>query len=145
MAREQLNPDGMPPPVGPYSNVVATGPGKLVFCAGAVASTPTARSWDEGDIVAQTRQMMENLKLALEAAGATLRRCRQDQQLHDRLRPVLADGRRARASTSPSPTRPAPLVEVSALMEPELMIEIEAVAVVQGRRLMSGPAEATRW
>ncbi|MEA2324871.1 MAG: hypothetical protein QOD81_4721, partial [Solirubrobacteraceae bacterium] len=70
--KESLNPPGTPPPLGPYVNVTIAPPGgRLVFCAGTVAFGPDGEIVGEGDIVAQTRQVMENLRIALEAAGAT--------------------------------------------------------------------------
>ncbi len=37
MTKRALNPEGLPAPVGPYSNVVTSAPGRLVFVAGQVA------------------------------------------------------------------------------------------------------------
>ena len=71
MAKETFNPEGMPPPVGPYSNAVASASGRMVFVAGQVAYDAEGKVVGKGDVAAQTRQVMENIKLALEAAGAT--------------------------------------------------------------------------
>lgn len=131
MAREHLNPDGMPPPVGPYSNVVATEPGKMVFVAGQVAYDAEGKVVGPGDVAAQTRQVMENVKLALEAAGASF---------GDVVKIVnyitdMGEFSKMAAVRREYLTEPYPissLVEVSALMEPDLIIEIEAIAVVPG-------------
>jgi 2-iminobutanoate/2-iminopropanoate deaminase len=131
MAREHLNPDGMPPPVGPYSNVVATEPGKMVFVAGQVAYDAEGKVVGAGDVAAQTRQVMENVKLALEAAGASF---------GDVVKIVnyitdMGEFSKMAAVRREYLTEPYPissLVEVSALMEPDLIIEIEAIAVVPG-------------
>lgn len=129
MAKEHLNPDGMPPPVGPYSNVVATPPGKMVFVAGQVAYDAEGKVVGAGDVAAQTRQVMENVKLALEAAGASF---------GDVVKIVnyitdMGEFSKMAAVRREYLTEPYPissLVEVSALMEPDLIIEIEAIAVV---------------
>jgi 2-iminobutanoate/2-iminopropanoate deaminase len=56
-----------PKPVGPYSQVVeASG---FLFLAGQVPLTPQG-TMNEGDIKEQTRQILNNLKAVLEAAGA---------------------------------------------------------------------------
>lgn len=130
MAKTSINPDGMSAPVGPYAHVVSTPPGgRLVFCAGAVAYGANGQVVGEGDIVAQTHQVMENLRLALGAAGATFADVVKvtnyvtDASLWPEVLPV-----RAQYLREPFPV--STFVEVSALMFPELLIEIEAVAVV---------------
>lgn len=130
MSKTSTNPDGMSPPVGPYAHVVTAPPGgRLVFCAGAVAFDPQGNVVGEGDIVAQTRQVMENLRLALGAAGATfddvvkVTNYVTDASQWPKVLPV-------RAEYIPEPFPASTFIEVSALMFPELLIEIEAVAVV---------------
>jgi reactive intermediate/imine deaminase len=131
--KRSINPDTMAAPVGPYAHVVAVPPGgRLVFCAGAVALGPDGNVVAEGDIVGQTRQVMENLRLALEAAGATfddvVKVTNYVVDVNDwrRVLPV-----RAEYLTEPYPA--STFVEVSALIFPELLIEVEAVAVVFDR------------
>ncbi len=58
-----------PKPVGPYSQVVQVG--DLFFLAGQVPLTAEGTML-EGDITAQTRQVMENLKGVLQAAGLNM-------------------------------------------------------------------------
>lgn len=133
MGKEALNPDALPAPVGPYSNVVATPPGRLVFVAGQVALDANGEIVGEGDIVAQTRQVMENIGAALEAAGATfadvvkITNYITDVDLFSQMAGVRREYLR-----EPYPV--STLVEVSALMYPELLIEIECIAVVPGER-----------
>jgi 2-iminobutanoate/2-iminopropanoate deaminase len=58
-----------PKPVGPYSQVIeAAG---FLFLAGQVPLNPQG-IMNEGDIKEQTRQVLNNLKAVLEAAGATM-------------------------------------------------------------------------
>jgi 2-iminobutanoate/2-iminopropanoate deaminase len=61
--------DRAPQPVGPYSQIVRTG--QLLFLAGQVPLTPEGKM-KEGDVVAQARQVLNNLKAVLEEAGATM-------------------------------------------------------------------------
>ncbi|MSO42373.1 MAG: RidA family protein [Solirubrobacterales bacterium] len=129
MAKEAFNPQGMPPPVGPYSNAVASRSGRMVFVAGQVAYDAEGKVVGRGDIAAQTRQVMENIRLGLEAAGASF-----DDVVKivnyitdiDEFAKMAAV--RREYLTEPYPV--STLVEVSALMEPGLIIEIEAIAVV---------------
>ena len=69
MAKEIVLTDGAPQPQGPYSQAVKVG--NLLFVAGQVPLTPTGE-FVEGDIRAQTRQVLENIKAILAAAGSSL-------------------------------------------------------------------------
>jgi reactive intermediate/imine deaminase len=130
LRKRSINPDGMAAPVGPYAHVVTVpAGGRLVFCAGAVALGPDGEVVAPGDIVGQTRQVMENLRLALEAAGATfddvIKVTNYVVDVND-WRKVLP----VRAEYLKEPYPASTFVEVSALIFPDLLIEIEAVAVV---------------
>lgn len=119
----------MPRPVGPYSNVITSPPGKLVFCAGQVALDADGNIVGAGDIEAQTRQVMENLKLALEEAGATFDDVvKITNYITDAEQFAKMAGVRREFLTEPYPA--STLIEVEALIYPELLIEIEAIAVV---------------
>ena len=131
MAKTALNPVGLPTPVGPYSNVIETPPGKFVFCAGQVALDESGGIVGVGDIVAQTRQVMENLKVGLEAAGASFADVvKITNYITDVGEFSKMAGVRQEYLSEPYPA--SSLIEVQALMFPELLIEIEAVAVVSG-------------
>lgn len=130
MTKRAINPEAAPEPIGPYSHVVvAPAGGRLVFCAGAVALDGEGNVVGAGDIVAQTRQVMENLATALAAADASF-----DDVVKvtnyvldvEEWRTVLP----VRAEYLKEPYPASTFVEVSALMLPELLIEIEAIAVV---------------
>lgn len=133
MAKQCINPDGLATPVGPYSNVVTSPPGRLVFCAGQVALDPDGNIVGAGDIAAQTRQVMENLKLALESAGASFADV---VKVTNYITDVNEFSKlaRVRREYMREPYPASTLVEVKALMFPELLIEIEAIAVVGENR-----------
>jgi 2-iminobutanoate/2-iminopropanoate deaminase len=133
MMKRALDPEGLPAPVGPYSNVVTTPPGRLVFCAGQVALDANGELVGAGDVVAQTRQVMENLGIALEAAGATFADV---VRVVNYITDVDLFGQMAavRREYLVEPYPASTLVEVSALIYPELVIEIEAMAVVADDR-----------
>lgn len=61
--------DAAPRAIGPYSQGVVAG--ELVFLSGQIALTPSGE-FLEGDITAQTTQVLENLKAILAAAGSDL-------------------------------------------------------------------------
>ena len=63
-----------PAAIGPYSQavVVPIGEGRrMVFCSGQIALDPATGAMVEGDVAAQTRQVLENLGAVLAAAGAS--------------------------------------------------------------------------
>jgi 2-iminobutanoate/2-iminopropanoate deaminase len=72
MAKKTLNPPGMPVPRGSYSQVVISKPGRVVFIAGNTASDPNGNVVGLADVRAQTRYILEKIKLGVEAAGGTL-------------------------------------------------------------------------
>jgi 2-iminobutanoate/2-iminopropanoate deaminase len=67
--REVVNPPGLPSPGGTYSQVVCAG--DLIFLAGMVPRTPDSRKPPAG-VRAQTKQCLENLRIALASVNATL-------------------------------------------------------------------------
>ena len=62
-----------PAAIGPYSQavVVPVGEQRMVFCSGQIALDPATGALVEGDVSAQTRQVLENLGAVLAAAGAS--------------------------------------------------------------------------
>ncbi len=58
-----------PAAIGPYSQAMVVG--DLLFTSGQIALRPDG-SLNDGDIVAQTQQVLGNLKAVIEAAGADL-------------------------------------------------------------------------
>jgi 2-iminobutanoate/2-iminopropanoate deaminase len=59
-----------PTPVGPYSPAVRAG--DLLFISGQIPLDPATGRLVEGDIAAQTRQALENVRALLTAAGLSL-------------------------------------------------------------------------
>ena len=70
MAIQRINPDTLVTPGAPYHAVVRKG--NIVTTSGQIAFDVNGNLVGEGDIATQTRQTLENVKHALEAAGATL-------------------------------------------------------------------------
>lgn len=68
---EPLNPPTLPKPVG-FSHAVQARGGRLLFLAGQVARDKDGNVVGRGDPVAQFRQVCENLKVLVEAAGGRL-------------------------------------------------------------------------
>ena len=70
MQKEMIVSDKAPAAVGPYSQAIRVG--DLIYTAGQVPIDPATGKLVEGDIQAQTRQVIQNLKEVLEAAGSSL-------------------------------------------------------------------------
>lgn len=68
----EVRTDAAPKPVGPYSQAIVHG--GLVFASGQVPLDPSTGKLVEGEIEAETEQVLENLAAVLEAAGSSLAR-----------------------------------------------------------------------
>jgi len=119
-----------------FSQVVVTPPGQLVFVSGQIAWDRDMNLIGGTSIAAQARQALANLKHALEAAGATVADI-------TTLRVYIVDFRPEYfAELSPEFKQffanvlpPASTwIGVQALAGPDLMIEIEAQAVIAGEK-----------
>src|ERR1039457_5322151 len=70
MTRQTVHSDAAPKAIGPYSHaIIANG---FVFCSGQAALDPATGQLVPGDIAAQTRQVLTNVKAVLESAGTSL-------------------------------------------------------------------------
>ncbi|MGD1917678.1 MAG: RidA family protein [Pleurocapsa sp.] len=71
MSKKVIRTDKAPAPVGPYNQAIATS-GGMLFLAGQVPLDPKSGSIvGDGDIQAQTKQVMENIEAILTEAGAS--------------------------------------------------------------------------
>jgi aminoacrylate peracid reductase len=70
MSHEAIIPPGSPPPLAPYSPGVKVG--DTVYVSGVLSMDADANVVGEGDVKAQTRQVIEAVRSVVEAAGGTL-------------------------------------------------------------------------
>ena len=120
-------PDGLAPGPG-YSHAV-TGRGRWVATSGQVALDGDGKLVGPGDPEAQTRQVCENLKAAIEAAGGTMDDiCRVDVFIRnmEHFEKIHKARRDYFTGTAPAST----MVEVCKMTSPEALIEINAIAVL---------------
>jgi reactive intermediate/imine deaminase len=125
-----LIPETMPKSVG-YSQVAAVTGGKIVFIAGQVALDKSGTVVGKDDFRAQVQQVFENLKAAVEAAGGDFSDViKLNSYLLDFSN--LQEFREVRDKYVNLKNPPASTaVQVSRLVRPEFLVEIEAVAVVR--------------
>jgi 2-iminobutanoate/2-iminopropanoate deaminase len=65
-----IHSDSAPKAIGPYSQAIRVG--DLIFAAGQTPIDPATGNLVEGDIETQTRRVLLNIKVVLEAAGSGL-------------------------------------------------------------------------
>ncbi|MGY1731063.1 RidA family protein [Geodermatophilus sp. SYSU D01045] len=134
MTVQLIDPPGLPVP-GVYRQVaVATGR-RTVYLAGQVARTAAGEPVGPGDLAAQTEQAFLNVATALEAAGGTFddvaKLVLYVVGWSPEALPALGEGvARASARLGRDLTRPVTLLPVAALAEPDLLIEVDATAVL---------------
>lgn len=128
MTVQRIQPDGLPR-TPTYTQVVKAG--NTIYLAGQVPVNARGEYVGAGDFVAQATQVFENLKTALAAAGADFGNLvKITTYLTDpRYRDLLRDVRSKYMVQTSLPA--STMVMVAGLAQPEWLIEIEAIAVVE--------------
>ena len=132
MDKKHLNPNALLTPRG-YTHVVTVeGARKLIFVSGQVSVDKEGKLVGAGDLAAQIRQAASNLKLALEAAGATPADIvKSNTYIVNYKQSDYSAMREARSALFGDATPPAStLVGVTSLAVDGLMVEMEAIAAV---------------
>jgi enamine deaminase RidA (YjgF/YER057c/UK114 family) len=126
---QALNPSSLPPAHG-YSHVVIAPSGRLVSISGQVSIDSTGAVIGEGNFMAQCVQVFENLRRALRSVGLTFAHVvRTDMFVTDLDHlPALRECRARYLSAEDPPT--STLLQIDALLRPELMLEIAVEAVL---------------
>ena len=113
-----------------FSNGVKVTGGEMLFVSGQLAKDENSELVGKGDIKAQTRQVLENIKKVLDQAGATfsdivrvtvfIKDMNMFRDIHD-VRLQYFDESNLPAST---------MVEVTGFVDEDALIEIDAIAVI---------------
>jgi 2-iminobutanoate/2-iminopropanoate deaminase len=126
---KRTNPPALTKPTG-YTHIVeVTGPAKTIYISGQIAFDKDGNVVGAGDMKAQAEQVFKNLEIALNAAGAKFSDVvKMNSYITDMSKVQAVRDVRSRyfAETSPAST----FVQVAGLVRPELLLEIEVVAVV---------------
>jgi enamine deaminase RidA (YjgF/YER057c/UK114 family) len=128
---EHLNPEGLSQNPAFTNVVIVTGPVRTIYIGGQDAVDVTGQIVGVGDIGAQTAQVLVNMQTALEAAGAGLEHVVKWNILivqGQPLEPGFAEFQRVWGERANPPVITAAFV--SALANPEFLVEMDAIAVV---------------
>jgi 2-iminobutanoate/2-iminopropanoate deaminase len=128
--KQQIVSEKLRQPNGHFSQAtVIAARGKLVFISGMTARRSDGTIAGIGDIEAQTRQVCENIKAAVEAAGGTMddivrvdvyvRNMEHFEKIH-----------KVRREYFKAPAPASTMVEITKMTSPEYLIEINAIAVL---------------
>jgi enamine deaminase RidA (YjgF/YER057c/UK114 family) len=113
-----------------YTHVVEVQRGRMIFISGQVALDGAGNIVGRGDFAAQTEQVFKNIKTALESAGASYDDvAKLTIFVVDKSQLPVFRAIRDRYVNKANPPASS-LVQVSGLVRDELLIEIEAVAVI---------------
>ncbi len=125
--REEIAVTGIPEPISHYTPVVRAG--RMVFISGMEPKDENGNTVGKGDATAQARQVHENLKKCLTAAGATfadvckvtvfVRNIADRPKINTVRKEYFGDARPA-----------STLVEISRLAGDDFLVEIEAIALL---------------
>jgi 2-iminobutanoate/2-iminopropanoate deaminase len=130
MPKQQITSPKLARPSGHFSQAtMVEAKGRLVFLSGMTARKGDGTIAGVGDIEAQTRQVCENLKAAIEAAGGTMDDiCRVDVYVRNMEHFEAIHKVRRQYFAPPAPA--STMVEVCKMTSPEALIEINAIAVL---------------
>jgi 2-iminobutanoate/2-iminopropanoate deaminase len=119
-----VHPAGAPTPAGPYTPAIIAG--GFLFTSGQVPKDPATNQVVQGDITVQTRQVMENLKTLLTAAGCTFADVvKATVHLTDLKNFAAFNAVYAEYLTEPYPVR----TTVQSILNPGYQVEIDMIAI----------------
>jgi len=128
--KQQIISEKIRQPNGHFSQAtVIEARGKLVFISGMTSRRPDGSIAGIGDVEEQTKQVCENIKAAVEAAGGTMddivrvdvyvRNMEHFEKIH-----------KVRREYFKAPAPASTMVEITKMTSPEYLIEINAIAVL---------------
>src|SRR5829696_2512008 len=130
MALELINPQGLHTPPTYHHIAIARG-SRIVFLSGQVAFDENGTLVGEGDVVAQAEQAYRNVATALAGVGASVEHVAKLTTFVVGHRPELIERVMAARAAVFGEHKPASTyLGVEALARPGLLVEVEAIAVL---------------
>lgn len=134
MPIELMNPDGIPKPEV-YRQVAVAQGSRTVYLAGQVARTADGDAVGPGDLAAQVEQAYANVATALAAVGGSFADIAKltiyvVDWSPDKMAALGEGVGRVATRLGIDPVRPITLIGVAALGEPDLLVEVDATAVL---------------
>ncbi len=126
---DAFNTPGAVEPFGVFSSAAWQPEGRVLHISGHVAQDAEGNIVGVGDIRSQTRQTLENIKRVLDSVGGTMSDIAKVTVFVTDMS-MLDDIHKVRSEFFDPPYPASSLVEVSRLVRPEYLIEIEAIAVI---------------
>ncbi|HEX2908362.1 MAG TPA: RidA family protein [Phototrophicaceae bacterium] len=124
-----INPETIAPPTG-YTHVVETRGSRTVYISGQVGLDAQGNLIGEGDMRAQAEQVFKNLQAALAAVGATFADVVKFTYFLVDMSQLQAVRDVRNQYVNPAQLPASTAVEVRRLFRPELLLEVEAIAVL---------------
>jgi 2-iminobutanoate/2-iminopropanoate deaminase len=130
MPKREITTDRIRKPSGIFSQAtVIEAKGGIVFISGMTARRPDGTIAGVGDITEQTKQVLENIKSAVEAAGGAMDDiCRVD--VYVRNMEHFKEIHAVRSQYFKPPLPASTMVEICKMTSPDYLIEINAIAVL---------------
>lgn len=129
-----INPEGLPRPT-PYVQVGVASGSRTVYLSGQVARNADGEGVGEGDLAAQIEQAYLNIATALRSLGGSFDDVAKltiyvVDWTGDKMEALGLGVGRAAERLEVNPVKPTTLVGVASLGEPDLLVEVDATAVL---------------